>query len=121
MYIIRQKETGAVIDHSCDEDIAHRICKLHEDLDKIGGIYEPGFYEVWNEEKWIYDVNRKKYYELEMFIPPYIDNNEEAIYIFQDIQDFKHRLMLKENDIIRFFGGKEFLEYWRKSCLSKNY
>lgn len=114
MYIVRQRETGTIIDHSCDEDIAHRICKLHEDLDKIDGIYVPDLYEVWNEERWIYDVNRKKYYELEMFIPPFADGNLIALFLFRNVRDSENRLLLAKYEIKNFYGGKEFLEYWRK-------
>lgn len=116
MYIIRQKETGDIIDHSCDVVIAHRICKLYEDSVNVDGIFEPNFYEVWNEERWIYDNNKNRYYELEMFIPPFVDDNPAAIFIFQDIHDPEHRLMLGENEIKKYFyGGMSFIWYWRKN------
>lgn len=112
MYIIRQKETGTIIDHSISETDAHSTVLMYEHADKMDGIFEPDFYEVWNEERWIYDLDTKKYYELEMFIPPFIGDNPEAVFVFQDIQDFEHRLILEENQIIKFCGGVEFMEYW---------
>ena len=115
MYIVRQKETGTIIDHSISESDAHFTVLMYEHADKMDDIYEPDFYEVWNQETWIYDVNKKKYYSLEMFIPPFIDDNPDAIFIFQDIVDSENRLMLNEFLLKSYCGGEEFLEYWRET------
>lgn len=50
-WIIRDREAGNKIDCFTTLEEAKRTLKEYEEQDKIDGIYEPDFYEIYNIEK----------------------------------------------------------------------